>query len=221
MLSLSRIPPKQHSEVFRSPNPEEALTATAQAKVAQRLVTALQQGGMAAAALDTLSFATLAANERFRILAARPVAERELKAALRSAGPGANGLVWRGDDGSPHVVRCFGIDGCATSVTLVTVSDPREEEVLRFADFVQRHGVTRAEAKVLWRLLAGDALTDIASALAVSLPTVKSQLRSLLAKAGVSRQAALIAHYYSAGTRAATLPDDVAPARSRIRRRRC
>ncbi len=220
MLSLSRIPLKQHSEVFRSPDSDEALSATAQAKIAQCLVAALQQGGMAALALDTLSFTTLAANERFRILAARPAAERELKAALRSTGPSANGLVWRGDDGSPHLVRRFGIDGCATSVTLVTVSDPREEEILRFADFVRRHGVTRAEAKVLRRLLAGDTLADIASALAVGLPTVKSQLRSLLVKAGVSRQAALIAHYYSAGTRAATLPDDVLPARSRIRRRR-
>ncbi|MCA3565613.1 MAG: helix-turn-helix transcriptional regulator [Methylocystis sp.] len=207
MLSMSRISQKPNPELFPLPETDDDPATLTQAKAAQRIVAALDQGGLAALAIDPASFASLAANARFRALVARPAAEREVKAALRGAGRGAAGLIWHADDGAAHIVRRFDIDECAEPITLITLSDPREEEALRFADFVSRHDITPAEARVLWRLLAGETLADIADSLALSLATIKSQLRSMLAKTGAGRQAALVALYYRSGGHTPELPE--------------
>ncbi|MGL5361925.1 MAG: helix-turn-helix transcriptional regulator [Bosea sp. (in: a-proteobacteria)] len=198
MLSLSRIPPRQRPESFGAPAAESNIDKLPQSKGAAHIVATLEHGGMAAMAIDPLTFATLAMNERFQTLTAWPAAERELKAALRSAN-GTSGLIWHDESGVAHVIRCFAIAGCAEPFTLVTVSDPREEHALRFRDFVQRYSITRAEEKLLWRFLLGETLEESANGLGVSKETVKSHLRSLLAKTGTGRQAALVAQYYRAG----------------------
>ncbi len=208
MLSMSRIPQKQFPELFPLPETDDDGAPLTQAKAAHRLVAALEQGGMAALAIDPASFTTLVANDHFRTLTRKSAAERELKAALRSAGKGISGLIWHADNSTAHIVRRFDIDGCGLALMLVTLSDPGEDEALRFTDFVRRHGITRAEARVMWRLLAGETLAEIADVMSVSLATIKSQLRSLLIKTGTGRQAALVAQYYRSGLRAADPPEN-------------
>lgn len=207
MLSMPRISQKHYQELFPLPETASDPAPLTQAKAAHRLVAALEQGGMAALAIDPASFTTLVANDRFRTLTRKSAAERELKAALRAAGKGVSGLIWHADDGAAHVVRRFDIDGCGLALMLVTLSDPGEDEALRFTDFVRRHGITGAEARVLWRLLAGETLAEIADVMSVSLATIKSQLRSLLIKTGTGRQAALVAQYYRSGGHAAEMPE--------------
>jgi DNA-binding CsgD family transcriptional regulator len=211
MLSLSRIPPRQRPESFGAPPPEIGIDVLTQSKNATHVVATLEHGGMAAMAIDPLTFATLAMNDRFQRLTTWPATERELKTELRSAN-GATGLIWYDDSGVSHVIRSFAIAGCAEPFTLVTVSDPREEHALRFRDFVQRYGITRAEEKLLWRFLLGETLEESANGLGVSKETVKSHLRSLLAKTGTGRQAALVAQYYRAGGSVDHPPLRAAPA---------
>lgn len=55
------------------------------------------------------------------------------------------------------------------------------------------HGLTRAEAKLASMLADGISLEEAAEALRVSILTVRSQLKSVFAKTGVSRQAELVA----------------------------
>ncbi len=55
------------------------------------------------------------------------------------------------------------------------------------------HGLTRAEAKLASLLADGIGLEQTAEALSVSISTVRSQLKSVFAKTGVTRQAELVA----------------------------
>jgi len=55
------------------------------------------------------------------------------------------------------------------------------------------HGLTRAEARLGSMLAAGISLEEAAEALSVSVQTVRSQLKSVFAKTGVTRQAELVA----------------------------
>ncbi len=195
MLSLSRM-------ISRSAPPAALLPTIgpgaplADEPLTCRIVAALEQGGLAAAVFEPGTLVTLAANARFNRVALGNGSERALKTALRSRGIDPSPFIWLTEAGVRHIVRHFEISECGRSMLIVTISDPGEEEALRFADFVTRHRVTRAEARLLARLLAGESPGDIAAAFALSLPTIKSQLRSLLAKTGASRQAVLIALFY-------------------------
>lgn len=55
------------------------------------------------------------------------------------------------------------------------------------------HGITRAEARLASMLADGISLEEAAVALLVSIQTVRSQLKSVFAKTGVTRQAELVA----------------------------
>jgi DNA-binding CsgD family transcriptional regulator len=55
------------------------------------------------------------------------------------------------------------------------------------------HGITRAEARLASMLADGISLEEVAEALLVSIQTVRSQLKSVFAKTGVTRQAELVA----------------------------
>jgi DNA-binding CsgD family transcriptional regulator len=55
------------------------------------------------------------------------------------------------------------------------------------------HGITRAEARLASMLADGISLEEAAEALLVSIQTVRSQLKSVFAKTGVTRQAELVA----------------------------
>lgn len=55
------------------------------------------------------------------------------------------------------------------------------------------HGLTRAEARLAATLAKGSSLEEAAAALSISIHTVRSQLKSVFAKTGVTRQAELIA----------------------------
>lgn len=58
--------------------------------------------------------------------------------------------------------------------------------------FIEQHKITRAEARVLARLMAGDRLQDAAATLELSAATVKTHLQHLFAKTGTKRQAELV-----------------------------
>lgn len=55
------------------------------------------------------------------------------------------------------------------------------------------HGLTRAEARLASLLAEGISLEEAAEALLVSIQTVRSQLKLVFAKTGVTRQAELVA----------------------------
>ena len=55
------------------------------------------------------------------------------------------------------------------------------------------HGITRAEARLASMLADGMSMEEAAEALLVSIQTVRSQLKSVFAKTGVTRQAELVA----------------------------
>jgi DNA-binding CsgD family transcriptional regulator len=64
-----------------------------------------------------------------------------------------------------------------------------QSEQSRFAD---RFGLTYREAQIVDHLVAGGSVADYAARQGLSEQTVRSQLKSIFAKTGVSRQAALI-----------------------------
>ena len=55
------------------------------------------------------------------------------------------------------------------------------------------HGLTRAEARLAATLAKGISLEEAAAALSISVHTVRSQLKAVFAKTGVTRQAELVA----------------------------
>lgn len=69
--------------------------------------------------------------------------------------------------------------------------DAGESQSLVYA-LQQRHGLTRAEARVAVRLAEGLSVADIARALHVSVETVRTHLKRAYGKLGVRRQAELV-----------------------------
>ena len=79
--------------------------------------------------------------------------------------------------------------GLAYFVLIEDLAVPRGHGVERIAE---RHRLTAAETRLAHRLAAGATLADAADALGVSVNTVRSQLRQIFQKTGVSRQAELV-----------------------------
>jgi DNA-binding CsgD family transcriptional regulator len=75
---------------------------------------------------------------------------------------------------------------------LVVAPPGRDLDSARLREFVSRHRITAAEARVLRGLLAGLRPQCIASRASVSLSTVRSQIRALLTKSNVNSVAALL-----------------------------
>lgn len=133
--------------------------------------------------------------------------ERRLQAVLAQAAetalrsgisPGSALAVRRGPLRSPYIVavvpvsaegQIFGRHGAAT---VVLISDPGHPPEVA-AQLVQAtFGWTHAEASVAALVVAGKRPREIARSRGVSLETVRSQLKSVFAKAGVSGQSELI-----------------------------
>lgn len=74
----------------------------------------------------------------------------------------------------------------------VFVSDPERRATLPGRQLVELFGLTPAEAQLAVALLAGKRLGQIAADRGVRLPTVRNQLRAVLAKTGTGRQAELV-----------------------------
>jgi DNA-binding CsgD family transcriptional regulator len=86
--------------------------------------------------------------------------------------------------------------GPAAAQALVLINDPEERPPAVAALLGRLYGLTPAEARVAAGLVAGASPKEIAEQHAVSLHTVRSQIRQLLDKAGCRRQTQLIATLY-------------------------
>lgn len=81
----------------------------------------------------------------------------------------------------------------AKAIVILTDPDERTSVVARIVRMAQAFGMTRSETRVAARLVHGDAIPDIAEALAISPGTVRTHLKSLFLKTGTHRQAELAA----------------------------
>jgi DNA-binding CsgD family transcriptional regulator len=72
------------------------------------------------------------------------------------------------------------------------VTDPERCATVAGRQLVELFGLTPAEAQLAVALLAGKRLGRIAADRGVQLPTVRNQLRAVLAKTGTGRQAELV-----------------------------
>jgi DNA-binding CsgD family transcriptional regulator len=70
------------------------------------------------------------------------------------------------------------------ALALVLITDPADGPVLTASALHQLFGLTSAEASVALALAAGRSAEEIAAERAVSLPTVRTQIRQILAKTG-------------------------------------
>ncbi len=93
----------------------------------------------------------------------------------------------------PHPAECGGRPGTA----VVFVRDPERGRECGLASQASRYGFTPTECEVAQHLTAGAALGDIAAALGITLNTVRGHLKHLYTKAGVHRQAELVAKLLS------------------------
>jgi len=75
---------------------------------------------------------------------------------------------------------------------MVFIVDPDARLALPVQRLVDAFGLTAAEARVALAASAGDGTPAIARGLGLSANTVKTHLRRVYAKTGVSRQAALV-----------------------------
>ena len=75
---------------------------------------------------------------------------------------------------------------------LVCVSDPAQQREARPAMLMTLFGLTRAEAALATRLLAGEELSTIAAATGRSIATVRNLLARLMAKTETRRQTDLV-----------------------------
>ena len=74
----------------------------------------------------------------------------------------------------------------------VFVSDPERSPETATDTLGRLYGMTRAETRLLERVLAGDTLAAAADRLALSVHTVRTQLKCILGKTGTSRQSELL-----------------------------
>jgi len=75
---------------------------------------------------------------------------------------------------------------------LVIIHDPAHTTPPQPATLRDAFGLSRAETELALALLEGQTLAEYAACRGVSLPTVKSQLRSLFARTDSTRQAVLV-----------------------------
>jgi DNA-binding CsgD family transcriptional regulator len=81
---------------------------------------------------------------------------------------------------------------------VVFVNDPERSRESGLDALSERYGFTPTEREVAQQLAAGAGLSAIAEMLGITLNTVRGHLKHLYAKAGVHRQAELVAKLLSA-----------------------
>src|SRR5206468_3235943 len=98
------------------------------------------------------------------------------------------------DDKGPVIARVVSMGAEATDVLdgaalVVLFVDPEDGPTLSFALLQQVFGLTRGEARLANELLCGLSLQEIAEAHGLSVATVRSHTKAVLAKTGTHRQA--------------------------------
>lgn len=97
----------------------------------------------------------------------------------------------------------------------VFVTDPERCATVSGRQLVELFGLTPAEAQLAVALLAGKRLGRIAADRGVQLPTVRNQLRAVLAKTGTGRQAELVRLLATLPAAPPVAPRDSRPGRGR------
>lgn len=100
----------------------------------------------------------------------------------------------------------------------VFVTDPARCATVAGRQLIELFGLTPAEAQLAVALLAGKRLARIAAERGVQLPTVRNQLRAVLAKTGTGRQAELVRLLATLPAAPAATPSALCPGRGRARR---
>jgi DNA-binding CsgD family transcriptional regulator len=132
-----------------------------------------------------------------RLLPADPAARLALRQALTQAVAGIGGVVELSGGGGAATMLAYlsplrvNTDGRVEALALMVVPVDRSVQRQDFAAVGRIFGLSRAETRVLRKLLGGSTLAEIARALGVAESTVKSQRMSIYAKTGVSRRAQL------------------------------
>jgi DNA-binding CsgD family transcriptional regulator len=118
---------------------------------------------------------------------------------------GGHGRDWRREavglkreDKCPVIARVVSVGDEAHNlldgaVLVVILIDPEDCPDPSHALLQQVFGLTRGEARLASQLLCGKSLQDIAEATGVSIGTVRTQAKAVLAKTNTSRQAELVA----------------------------
>ena len=106
--------------------------------------------------------------------------------------------VRRGISSPPYVVALMPVSAAGRifqrhgAAVLALVSDPGWEPDLSSRRLQRVFGWTEAEAEVAREIAAGTSLRDVAERRGVGVETVRTQLKSVFRKAGVSSQAGLV-----------------------------
>jgi DNA-binding CsgD family transcriptional regulator/PAS domain-containing protein len=142
-----------------------------------------------------------------RLAARLPDDDRALQKALGSAAttslaggtlPGCTMPVRRGISSPPYVVALMPVSAVGRmfqrhgAAVLALVSDPAWEPDLSSRRLQRVFGWTEAEAEVAREIVEGTSLRDVAERRGVGIETVRTQLKSVFRKAGVSSQAGLV-----------------------------
>jgi DNA-binding CsgD family transcriptional regulator len=85
---------------------------------------------------------------------------------------------------APLPTRLHPATALAPSLALVLITDPADNPVPAAQALHQLFGLTAAEAGVALALVAGRSAEEIAAERRVSVPTVRTQIRQILAKTG-------------------------------------
>jgi DNA-binding CsgD family transcriptional regulator len=83
-------------------------------------------------------------------------------------------------------------------LAMIVIIDP-ERHSPSDSELVELFGFSSAEARLAAALMTGKTLTEIAAAFGLRVPTLRTQLRSILKKVGAKRQSDLIRIFSSAG----------------------
>jgi DNA-binding CsgD family transcriptional regulator len=107
-------------------------------------------------------------------------------------------IVIRRKGKGPVIVRPLPIHGAARNPfmgarALLTLAEVNRRPASAEDLLVKAYGLSKAEARLAARLATGAALEDIASELAIAVPTARSQLKAVFAKTDTHRQAELVA----------------------------
>jgi len=85
---------------------------------------------------------------------------------------------------APLPTRLHPVTVLAPALALVLITDPADSPMLATQALPQLFGLAAAEASVALALAAGRSAEEIAGERTVSLPTVRTQIRQILAKTG-------------------------------------
>jgi len=94
-------------------------------------------------------------------------------------------------------IRLAALEACVAAALFI--NDPDLFPRIDFGNLARLYGLTAAERRLAVLFLKGKMLSDAAELLGVSVHTVRSQLKSILHKTGVSRQSELVKLLLSSG----------------------